>query len=57
MAGTGRGDVVNGHGPDTYVPTMQEAERDEHEHSRCNWEDPCAACKRAWRRPQPGVHG
>lgn len=36
--------------PDTYVPTLIEAERDVHEASPCSWQHPCPACERTTRR-------
>lgn len=42
--------MTAGFGPDTYVPTMAEAERDEHESAHCTFADPCGACQRQHRR-------
>jgi len=39
--------MTAGFGPNTYEPTMQEAERDEHENARCTWARPCPACERS----------
>lgn len=42
------------YGPNTYIPTTNEAERDEHETAQargeCTFADPCAACERNWKR-------
>ncbi len=42
--------MTAGFGPDVYVPTMEEAEKDEHDHSVCTFADPCGACQRLYRR-------
>lgn len=38
------------YGPNTYIPTIEEAERDEHEGSRCTFDHPCPACERRFSR-------
>jgi hypothetical protein len=48
---------MNDYGENSYIPTMAEAEKDEHDHSDCRFGNECAAC-RSWRnRPPAGVHG
>jgi hypothetical protein len=37
---------MSDYGPNTIVPTRAEAERDEHNHSRCSFGDLCPACRR-----------
>jgi hypothetical protein len=38
------------YGPNTYVPTFMEAERDIHENSTCTFTHPCPACERLFSR-------
>jgi|GEM_PF-3796118 len=42
--------MTAGFGPNTYEPTREEAERDEHDHSVCTFSDPCPACERKYAR-------